>query len=79
MAIDAAMGAREKWNSMSWQHRASIFLKAADLFAGPYRAKINAATIAKKAGIDMIIMNGEKPEKLYDLFEGKTVGTLFKA
>jgi len=45
MAIDAAMMAREKWNTMAWQHRASIFLKAADLFAGPYRAKINAATM----------------------------------
>jgi 1-pyrroline-5-carboxylate dehydrogenase len=45
MAIDAAMLAREKWNSMSWHHRAAIFLKAADLFAGPYRAKINAATM----------------------------------
>ena len=45
MAIDAAMLARESWNAMSWQHRASIFLKAADLFAGPYRAKINAATM----------------------------------
>jgi 1-pyrroline-5-carboxylate dehydrogenase len=45
MAIDTAMMAREKWNSMSWQHRAAIFLKAADLFAGPYRAKINAATM----------------------------------
>ncbi len=45
MAIDAAMHAREKWNSMAWHHRAAIFLKAADLFAGPYRAKINAATM----------------------------------
>ena len=45
MAIDAAMKAREQWNSMDWQHRASIFLKAADLIAGPYRAKINAATM----------------------------------
>ena len=45
MAIDAAMMAREKWNAMSWHHRAAIFLKAADLFAGPYRAKINAATM----------------------------------
>lgn len=49
------------------------------LGTGGMITKINAATIAKKAGIDMIIMNGEKPEKLYDLFEGKTVGTLFKA
>ena len=45
MAIDAAMLAREKWNTMAWQHRASIFLKAADLLAGPFRAKINAATM----------------------------------
>jgi 1-pyrroline-5-carboxylate dehydrogenase len=45
MAIDAALEAREKWAAMSWQHRASIFLKAADLISGPYRAKINAATM----------------------------------
>jgi len=45
MAIDAAMIAREKWNTMAWHHRAAIFLKAADLFAGPFRAKINAATM----------------------------------
>lgn len=44
-AIDAAMSAREQWAAMSWQHRASIFLKAADLLAGPYRAKMNAATM----------------------------------
>ena len=44
-AIDAAMDAREKWANMSWEHRASIFLKAADLLAGPYRAKLNAATM----------------------------------
>jgi len=45
MAIDAALQARENWNAMSWQHRSAIFLKAADLLAGPYRAKINAATM----------------------------------
>jgi len=44
-AINAAMAAREKWANMSWEHRASIFLKAADLLAGPYRAKLNAATM----------------------------------
>ncbi|MFW5759403.1 MAG: L-glutamate gamma-semialdehyde dehydrogenase [Cyclobacteriaceae bacterium] len=44
-AIEAAMGAKEQWEKMSWEHRASIFLKAADLLAGPYRAKINAATM----------------------------------
>ncbi|GAB1454142.1 L-glutamate gamma-semialdehyde dehydrogenase [Draconibacterium sp.] len=45
MAIDAALAARENWANLSWQHRASIFLKAADLLAGPYRAKMNAATM----------------------------------
>ncbi|KOH44771.1 L-glutamate gamma-semialdehyde dehydrogenase [Sunxiuqinia dokdonensis] len=45
MAIDSALDAREKWAAMSWQHRASIFLKAADLLAGPYRDKLNAATM----------------------------------
>lgn len=44
-AIDAALAAREKWAALSWEHRASIFLKAADLIAGPYRAKLNAATM----------------------------------
>jgi 1-pyrroline-5-carboxylate dehydrogenase len=44
-AISAALAAKEKWASLSWEHRASIFLKAADLIAGPYRAKLNAATM----------------------------------
>ncbi|HHZ64907.1 MAG TPA: aldehyde dehydrogenase family protein, partial [Flavobacteriales bacterium] len=45
MAIDAALAAKNDWVNLSWEHRASIFLKAADLLAGPYRAKINAATM----------------------------------
>ncbi len=44
-AINAALGAREAWAAMSWEHRASIFLKAAELIAGPYRDKLNAATM----------------------------------
>ena len=44
-AITAALDAKSKWEAMSFEHRASIFLKAADLTAGPYRAKINAATM----------------------------------
>ena len=44
-AIDAALEARPAWSSLGWEHRAAIFLKAADLVAGPYRAKINAATM----------------------------------
>ena len=44
-AIDAALKARKQWANLSWEHRASIFLKAADLLAGPYRQLINAATM----------------------------------
>jgi 1-pyrroline-5-carboxylate dehydrogenase len=44
-AIDSALAAKEQWANLSWEHRASIFLKAADLIAGPYRAKLNAATM----------------------------------
>jgi 1-pyrroline-5-carboxylate dehydrogenase len=45
MAIEAAMHAKEAWASLDWEHRASIFLKAAELLAGPYRSVINAATM----------------------------------
>ncbi len=44
-AIDAALKAREQWAAMPWHQRVSIFLKAAELLAGPFRAKINAATM----------------------------------
>lgn len=45
MAIDAALEAKESWANTSWEHRASVFLKAAELIAGPYRAKLNGATM----------------------------------
>jgi 1-pyrroline-5-carboxylate dehydrogenase len=44
-AIEAALAAREGWANMSWKQRASIFLKAAGMISGPYRARINAATM----------------------------------
>jgi len=44
-AIDSAMAAKADWANMSWENRAAIFLKAADLIAGPYRDKLNAATM----------------------------------
>lgn len=44
-AIETALAAREEWASTPWEQRAAIFLKAAELIAGPYRAKINAATM----------------------------------
>jgi len=44
-AIATALEARKSWSQMPWEQRAGIFLKAAELIAGPYRAKINAATM----------------------------------
>lgn len=44
-AIATALEARKKWSQMPWEQRAGIFLRAAELIAGPYRAKINAATM----------------------------------
>tara|TARA_R110002033_G_scaffold1389_2_gene12280 strand:+ start:14173 stop:15798 length:1626 start_codon:yes stop_codon:yes gene_type:complete len=44
-AISTALEARKSWSQMPWEQRAGIFLKAAELIAGPYRAKINAATM----------------------------------
>jgi 1-pyrroline-5-carboxylate dehydrogenase len=48
-AIAVALEAKKKWANMPWEQRASIFLKAAELLAGPYRAKINAATMIAQA------------------------------
>ena len=44
-AIEAALAAKDRWSNMPWEHRASIFLKAAELISGKYRYKINAATM----------------------------------
>lgn len=49
------------------------------LGTGGMATKINAAKIATAAGIDMVILNGSQPELLYDLFDGKPVGTRFLA
>lgn len=45
MAIDAALKAKPAWESMRWESRAAIFLKAAELIAGPYRTEFNATTM----------------------------------
>lgn len=45
MAVEASMEAKKVWHEMSWKHRAGIFMKAAELLAGPWRATINAATM----------------------------------
>ncbi|SDB54086.1 delta-1-pyrroline-5-carboxylate dehydrogenase [Flavobacteriaceae bacterium MAR_2010_188] len=44
-AISTALDAKDKWADLPWEQRAGIFLKAAELIAGPYRARINAATM----------------------------------
>ncbi len=44
-AVDAALAARHKWVALPWEQRAAIFLRAADLLAGPYRMRMNAATM----------------------------------
>ena len=49
------------------------------LGTGGMTTKINAAKIAGESGIDMVIMNGKNPELLYDLFDNKEIGTIFKA
>ena len=44
-AINNSLSVKNEWTSTPWQKRASIFLKAAELIAGPYRSRINAATM----------------------------------
>lgn len=45
MAIEAAKNAKDEWEMMPWEHRASVFLKAAELLSGPWRSTLNAATM----------------------------------
>ncbi len=49
LAIDTALAARDQWSRLPWEQRAGIFLKAAELIAGPYRARINAATMINQS------------------------------
>jgi len=78
-AIDAALQARISWSQMPWESRAAIFLKAAELIAGPYRAKINASTMLAQSKtihqaeidaaceyIDFLRFNVAFMEKIYE-------------
>ena len=78
-AIKAALEARKKWSQMPWEQRAAIFLRAAELVAGPYRAKINAATMIAQSKtihqaeidaaceyIDFLRFNVEFMSQIYD-------------
>jgi 1-pyrroline-5-carboxylate dehydrogenase len=78
-AINTALEARKNWSQMPWEQRAAIFLKAAELVAGPYRAKINAATMIAQSKtvhqaeidaaceyIDFLRFNVEFMSQIYD-------------
>ena len=77
-AIDCALKAKENWSNLDWNHRVAIFLKAAELLAGPYRDKLNAATMIAQSKnvyqaeidaacelIDFFKFNAEYVIKLY--------------
>ena len=49
LAIEGCLKAKKSWSQTSWEHRAAIFLKAAELLAGPYRDKMNASTMISKS------------------------------
>jgi 1-pyrroline-5-carboxylate dehydrogenase len=85
MAIEAALKAKQEWMEMPWHDRAAIFLKAADLLAGPYRAKINAATMLGQSKnpfqaeidaacelIDFYRFNVKYMEKIYEIQPGSS-------
>jgi 1-pyrroline-5-carboxylate dehydrogenase len=48
-AVQAALAARREWSAMRWEQRAAVFLKAADLLAGPWRMRLNAATMLNQS------------------------------
>ena len=53
--------------------------KGSDLACGGMETKLKAAKTAMENGFDMVISNGQQPEKLYDIIAGAPVGTLFKS
>lgn len=86
-AIDAALAAKEKWAALPWEHRAAIFLKAADLIAGPYRYEVNAATMIAQSKnayqseidavcelIDFLRFNALYMEEIYNKQPGSNAG-----
>ncbi len=86
-AIHSALEAKEKWADLPWEHRAAIFLKAADLIAGPYRYEVNAATMIAQSKnayqseidavcelIDFLRFNVLFMEEIYSNQPGSNVG-----
>jgi len=69
----------ERVNTLSEDILALGGEEGSSLGTGGMRTKLHAAEICMKSGCDMVILNGEAPTLLYDLFDGKAVGTLFCA
>jgi len=87
MAVEAALQAGKKWAKMSWQSRAAIFLRAADLLAGPYRPVLNAATMLAQSKtiyqaeidaacelIDFFRFNAYYMQKIYEQQPESSIG-----
>jgi 1-pyrroline-5-carboxylate dehydrogenase len=87
MAIEAALEARREWAEMPWNHRAAIFLKMADLLAGPWRDTLNAATMLGQSKsvnqaeidsaceiIDFWRFNPQFMQQVYDLHPSSSPG-----
>lgn len=86
-AIEAALTAKPRWEALPWEERAAIFLKAAELIAGPYRYKINAATMLGQSKnayqaeidsacelIDFLRFNVSYMAKIYDIQPNSSPG-----
>lgn len=86
-AIDSALAARKNWAELPWEQRASIFLKAADLIAGPYRYEMNAATMVAQSKnafqseidsvcelIDFLRFNAYYMEEIYSVQPNSSAG-----
>ncbi|KAA9352941.1 L-glutamate gamma-semialdehyde dehydrogenase [Larkinella humicola] len=86
-AIEAALAAKPRWEALPWEERAAIFLKAAELVAGPYRYKINAATMLGQSKnayqaeidsacelIDFLRFNVSYMAKIYDIQPNSSPG-----
>jgi 1-pyrroline-5-carboxylate dehydrogenase len=82
-AVEAALEASQTWAVMPWEHRAAIFLKAADLIAGPYRYIMNAACMLAHSKnifqaeidavcelVDFLRFNAYYMQQIYDLQPG---------
>ena len=71
-----ACAAADKWTRAGWALAGGASSK---LGTGGMTSKLQAAALCTPAGCDMVITNGSQPERLYDIAEGKPVGSRFRA